>query len=61
MAGGTATYYRFVANGDTGVASTTEKRLQGTVGTVGADLNMTSVALTSGAPQTIDSYWASIL
>jgi hypothetical protein len=55
LAGGTATYFRWVAAGDTGVLSTTEKRLQGTVGTSGADLNMSSVNLTAAAPQTIDA------
>ncbi len=52
----TATYYRHVAPGDTGVLSTTQRRIQGTVGTVGADMNLSSVALVSGAPQTIDFY-----
>jgi hypothetical protein len=55
LAGGTATYFRWVAAGDTGVLSTTEKRLQGTCGTSGADLNMSSVNLTALAPQTIDA------
>ncbi len=61
VAGGTASYYRFVAAGDTGAASTTEKRLQGTVGLVGADMNLSSITLTSGAPQTIDTYFATVL
>ena len=61
VAGGTATHYRFVASGDSGAASTTDKRLQGTVGLVGADLNLSSVTLTSGAPQTIDYYAATLL
>lgn len=53
---GTATYYRHVQAGDTGVSSTTERRIQGTVGTVGTDLELNSVSLTSGATQTIDFY-----
>lgn len=53
---GTAGYYRFVAPGDTGAASSTEARIQGTVGTAGADLNLSSVALISGATQTIDFF-----
>lgn len=52
----TVTHYRFTAAGDTGAASTTQARIQGSVGTVGADLNLTSVALVSGATQTIDFY-----
>jgi hypothetical protein len=54
-ASGTATYFRWVVAGDDGTLSTTQVRLQGTVGTVGADLNLSSVNLTSGADQTIDS------
>lgn len=61
VAAGTATYYRFVAPGDTGAASVTQARLQGTVGLVGADLNLSNVNLASGAPQTIDSYAATML
>lgn len=53
---GTAAYYRHVAVGDTAVLSTTQARLQGSVGTVGADLNLSSVSLVSGAPQPIDFY-----
>ena len=54
VASGTATHYRLVAPGDTGTASTIEARQQGTVGTIGADMNISSVTLTSGAPQSID-------
>lgn len=61
VAGGTATHYRFVAATDTGAASTTEARLQGAVGLVGADLNLSSVNLTNSAPQTIDYYTATLL
>jgi hypothetical protein len=53
---GTATYFRHVAAGDDGTSSTTQARIQGTVATVGADLNLSSTTLTSGAPQTIDYY-----
>lgn len=52
----TAGYFRHVAAGDTGASSTTQARLQGSVGTVGADLNLTSTSLVSGATQTIDYY-----
>ncbi len=47
---GTAGYWRLVAAGDTGVLSTTEKRLQGTCGsTAGADLYMSNTTLTTDA------------
>ena len=57
---GTATYFRHVAAGDTGVLSTTEARIQGSVGTSGADLNLSNTALTNGATQTIDYYTAAL-
>jgi hypothetical protein len=53
---GTASYFRLVVNTDTGVLSTTEIRLQGTVGTSGADINMSTVSIISGATQTIDTW-----
>lgn len=56
VATGTATFYRHVLNADTGASSTSALRLQGTCAVAGADLNLTSVALTSGATQTIDFY-----
>lgn len=52
----TAGYYRHVAAGDTGNSSTTEARIQGVIATAGADLNLSSTALTSGATQTVDYY-----
>ena len=57
---GTATYFRHVAAGDDGTLSTTQARIQGTISTVGADLNLSSVALVSGAAQTIDYYSVTI-
>lgn len=56
VAGGTATFYRHVAPGDDGTLSTTQARLQGTIGTSGADLNLSSINLSNGATQTIDYY-----
>lgn len=47
---GTPSYYRLVAAGDTGTSSTTQKRVQGTVGAVaGVDLYMTNPVLTTNA------------
>lgn len=56
LATGTASFYRHVGPSDTGVLSATQPRLQGTVGVAGADLNLASVALVSGAEQPIDYY-----
>lgn len=53
---GAATYYRHVAASDTGAASTTQARLQGEIATAGAELNLSSTTLTSGATQTVDYY-----
>lgn len=53
---GTAASYRFYANDYGTGASTTAIRLQGTVGTSGADLNLTSVSLTADATTTIDTF-----
>lgn len=55
-ASGTATYYRHVTQSDSGISSTTDVRIQGTIGVAGADMNMTSVNLVSGATQTVDYY-----
>lgn len=55
-ASGTASFYRHVLAADTGALSTTALRMQGDCGVAGADLNLTSVSLTSGATQTIDFY-----
>lgn len=52
----TVTHYRHVAVGDDGTLSTTQARIQGTMATVGADMNLSSVTLTSGATQTLDNY-----
>lgn len=55
-ASGTTTFYRLELVGDAGAASTTAPRVQGTVGTLGADLNLSSVALVASASQTIDFF-----
>lgn len=53
---GTAAFFRWVAPGDDGTLSTTQARVQGLVGTLGSDMNLSSVSLTSGATQTIDTF-----
>jgi hypothetical protein len=57
---GTATFFRLVAAGDTGALSTTEARIQGTVGLAGADLNLASMSFTATTVYTIDSFSISI-
>lgn len=56
LATGTASFYRFVLTGDTGTSSTTEKRMQGTIGLAGQQLNLTSLALTISVDQAINSF-----
>jgi uncharacterized protein YndB with AHSA1/START domain len=55
-ADGTATWFRLAPTADVGDASTTALRLQGSVGQAGADLNITSTSLTSGAVQSVDYF-----
>jgi hypothetical protein len=57
---GTATFYRLVASSDTGASSTTEARLQGSIGTSGADLNLTTTSLTATTVYTIDTFSVSL-
>lgn len=56
VANGTATFYRFAGLADTGTLSTTEKRLQGTVGALAADLIFSNPAFVSGDYKTVDSF-----
>lgn len=53
---GTASFFRHVLSADDGSSSSSAVRIQGTTAVAGADLNLTSVSLTSGATQTIDFY-----
>lgn len=55
VASGTATFFRVVAEGDTGGGSTTDVRLQGTVGILGADLEMSQINLVNGEPLAVNS------
>lgn len=57
---GTATFWRLVAAGDDGTTSTTQARIQGTVGLAGADLNLASLSFTATTVYTIDSFSISI-
>lgn len=55
-ADGTATFYRLSGTGDTGGSSISEKRVQGTVGTAGADLNVTNTSFVTDEEKRIDYY-----
>lgn len=59
-AAGTASWFRFVLQNDDGSSSTTALRIQGTVGQVNADMNLSSTSLSSGATQTIDFFSVSL-
>lgn len=57
IASGTAGWWRFCANPtDAGAASTTLPRIDGNVGTSGADLNMSTVSIVAGSTYTIDTF-----
>lgn len=56
-ASGTAAYYRFVEDGaDPSILSTTQKRVQGTVGLAGTDIVLGDINLVAAASQAIDFY-----
>jgi hypothetical protein len=55
-ASGTATFFRFVQPADDGLADPAQLRIQGTVGLVGAELNLSSTTLTVSATQTINHF-----
>ena len=56
-AGGTIGHFRFKQSGDTGGATgSSDERIEGTVGTSGADLNLDSVAVTAGQGIIIDTF-----
>lgn len=56
VASGTANYFRWVPAGDTGAASTTAKRIQGTIGIANADMIWTVPALVAGNEKIIDAF-----
>jgi hypothetical protein len=57
VASGTAGWFRLYANAtDAGGASTSLPRIDGSIGTSGADLNMSSTSITSGQTYTIDTF-----
>jgi hypothetical protein len=56
LATGTAGYFRLVTSSDLGTDNTTDVRIQGSISTSGADLNMSSINIVIGATQTIDTF-----
>jgi len=56
VADGVASFYRFASLTDAGALSAVDKRIQGTIGTVGADLNFSNVNFVSGNYRQIDNY-----
>ncbi|MCG7854108.1 MAG: hypothetical protein MIO92_16455 [Methanosarcinaceae archaeon] len=57
IASGTAGWFRLCANPtDAGAASTSLPRIDGTIGTSGADLNMSSTNIVVGSTYTIDTF-----
>lgn len=53
LADATASYYRIVGAADTAALSTTEPRVQGTIGIGGADMNLGTTVLVNGATFTL--------
>lgn len=53
---GSAGYFRMRLAADTGVLSTTEIRMDGSIASSGSDMNMTDTAVTVGAIYTLDSF-----
>ena len=57
VAVGTAGWFRFIASSaDGGGVSTTLERLDGSIAVSGADMNLSNISLTIGAPNTIDTF-----
>lgn len=53
---GTAAFYRWEQTGDTGASSTTDRRVQGTVGNIGCDLNLSSTTITTGVAFSLNTF-----
>lgn len=57
IAAGTAGYFRLKGNAlDNDALSTTLPRLDGSIATSGADLNLSNVSISIGSPSTVDSF-----
>jgi hypothetical protein len=60
VAGGTPSFFRLVLPADTGNASATEVRIQGTCGGLGNDLVITELPLVEAAPQSFELFQLAI-
>jgi hypothetical protein len=60
VATNTATYWRYIRLADTGASSTSEQRMQGTVGGAGADLFVQSTSFVNATEYTIDYFSVAI-
>jgi len=56
LVNGTAGYFRLVRPSDDGAQSTLQERIQGSISTSGADMNMSNVNLAAGATETIENF-----
>lgn len=57
IAAGTAGWFRLKGNaGDAGALSTTLPRLDGSIATSGADMNLSNITIAINAPNTIDTF-----
>lgn len=56
VATGTTTFARLILTTDDGTDSTTQRRIQLTVGTTGADLLLSNLTFTSGATRPLNSF-----
>ena len=60
VAAGTASFFRYIQLADTGASSTTEVRIQGTVGGAGADLFVQSTTIADATEYTVDYFSVAI-
>lgn len=60
LVGGTPSFFRIVKAADTGNASTTEVRIQGSCGGLGNDLVITALPLVAAAPQAFELFQMAI-
>lgn len=56
VATGVVSHFRLVRDADTGVLSTTEPRIQGSIGVSGADMNFNTVQWVTGATYTVNVF-----
>lgn len=59
--GGTAAFYRLVLTADDDSSSATFKRIQGTVGVGGSDMNVGSTTITAASTFTVNTFTQSIV